>query len=478
MQHELNFPESGRPARNEGVKPRDRSRVARHEAASSAGDLAEQQHLHLTDATLSGENIAEAIRRVKANRGAPGIDGITTGELESHLEENWARIQEAIRLGRYRPSPVKRVEIPKPAGGKRQLGIPTTTDRVIQQALLQTLTPIFDPDFSEHSYGFRPGRSAHDAIRQAKRYLESGHSIVVDIDLEKFFDRVNHDMLMARVARKIKDKAILKLLRRYLQAGAMRDGVCVIDSEGVPQGGPLSPLLANIMLHDLDCELERRGHRFCRYADDCNIYVRSRKAGERVMQSVTAYLETKLRLKVNRDKSAVDYPSRRKFLGFSFLLTGVGVKVVISRQAVTKLKDTIRWHTSRRRGIAMTERLKPLNRYLKGWTGYFALADEVSELGNITAWMRRRLRACYWKQWKCGKTRLRKLRKLGLRSSAAYPAAHSSRGPWKAVMHLGVCKALSNDLWDSLGLINLMSEYLEIRQRWRTAVYGSVRTVV
>lgn len=420
----------------------------------------------MIDAVLSEENIAEAIRRVKANRGAPGADGITTGELESHLKANRAHIEEAIRLGRYRPQPVKRVEIPKPAGGKRLLGIPTTTDRVIQQALLQTLTPIFDPDFSEHSYGFRPGRSAHDAVRQAKKYIEEGHAIVVDIDLEKFFDRINHDMLMARVARKVKDKAVLKLIRRFLQADILLNGVRIRNDEGAPQGGPLSPLLANILLDDLDRELERRGHRFCRYADDCNIYVRSRKAGERVMQSVSAFLETRLKLKVNREKSAVDHPIRRKFLGFSFLQTGVGVKIVIAPQSLKKLKDTIRLHTASRRSMAMDERIKRLNSYLKGWLGYFALADEVSELGAIGGWMRRRLRACFWRQWKLGKTRFRMLCRLGLRREAAALAAFSSRGPWRLSAAPSVHAALSNSVWNSLGLVEPMREYLAIRKPW------------
>jgi group II intron reverse transcriptase/maturase len=339
-------------------------------------------------------------------------------------------------------------------------------DRVIQQAIQQKLTTIFDPHFSESSYGFRPGRSAHDAVHAAREFMEEGYYIVVDIDLEKFFDRVNHDILMSRVARKVKDRRVLKLIRRYLNAGVMLNGVCVATEEGVPQGGPLSPLLANIILDDLDKELERRGHRFCRYADDCNIYVKGRRSGERVMESVTRFLRERLKLKVNESKSAVDKPSNRKFLGFTFVRTGLGVKIRISPQSIEKLKDRIRYYTKAHRGISLEDHLKPLNGYLTGWMGYYALTDDPSILGAITSWMRRRMRLVVWQMWKKPIARYRNLERLGLSEKQARQAAYNSRGAWSNSLGYGVNKGLSNDFWIRMGLVNLSLLHLSIRGGW------------
>jgi len=320
---------------------------------------------------VARENMLRALRRVEQNRGAPGMDGVTTEQLRELLKAQWPATREALLGDAYRPKPVRRVEIPKPGGGMRLLGIPTVMDRLVQQALLQVLTPIFDPRFSDSSYGFRPGRSAHDAVRRARQYVEEGYVWVVDIDVEKFFDRVNHDMLMARVARVVQDKRVLRLIRRYLQAGVMVNGVVMGTEEGTPQGGPLSPLLANIMLHDLDKELEARGHRFVRYADDCNIYVRTSRAGERVMAGVVEFLQERLKLKVNEHKSAVDRPEHRKFLGFSYYKVKGQVRIRLSSQTRQRFRARVRNLTRRNRSEKLEERVKRLSAYLVGWIGYF-----------------------------------------------------------------------------------------------------------
>lgn len=417
---------------------------------------------------LSRENLQAAIKRVEANKGAAGVDGITTRQLREYVQKHWPEIKLRLQGGTYKSSPVRKVEIPKPEGGVRVLGIPTVIDRLIQQAILQVLTPLFDPGFSPHSYGFRPGKRGHDAVEQARKYIEEGYCIVVDIDLEKFFDRINHDILMSRVARKVKDKKLLKLIRSYLNSEIMVEGIRVRTEEGTPQGGPLSPLLANILLDDLDKELERRGLRFCRYADDCNIYVKTKRAGERVKQSITRYLEKKLRLKVNEGKSAVDRPWKRKFLGFSFYKQKA-IKVRIATKSLKRLKDKIREITNPTWSISMNERIQRLNQYLTGWIGYYALADTPSVLEGLEEWIRRRLRLCLWLQWKRVRTRIRELKALGLKKSQAEEIANTRKGAWRTTKTPHLHKALGNAYWQSQGLMSLTQRYFQLRQNWRTA---------
>ncbi len=405
----------------------------------------------------------QALRRVERNSGAPGGDGMTVAELRPYLRTHWDRIRTELLQGQYRPQPVRRVEIPKPDGGIRLLGIPTVLDRLIQQALLQILTPIFDPHFSSDSYGYRPGRSAHDAVRQARGYVREGASWVVDVDVDRFFDRVNHDMLMARVARRVQDKRVLKLLRAYLNAGVMINGVVHETSEGTPQGGPLSPLLANILLDDFDQELERRGHHFVRYADDCNIYVRTQRAGERVLASVRQYLETRLKLRVNQEKSVVMRAHRCEILGFTFL-PGKAVRIRIAPRALRKVKGTIRRLTHASRSQSLERRIQRLNEYLRGWIGYFALAETPSVVEEVEEWLRRRLRMCLWRQWKWPRTRYRELRRVGAREQDAR-LAYTGHGPWRiAGKPLG--RFLNFDFWQQQGLESVTVRYHRLRQAW------------
>lgn len=412
----------------------------------------------LLEQMLERSNMLQALKRVEENKGAPGIDGMETKDLRLYLKAQWERIRSELLAETYQPMPVRRVEIPKPDGGVRMLGIPACLDRLLQQALSQILTPIFDPGFSESSYGFRIGRSAHDAVRAAQSYIKEGFKWVVDMDVAQFFDRVNHDILMARIARKVQDKRILRLTRRYLESGVMVNGVKVRTDEGTPQGGPLSPLLANILLDELDKELEGRGHRFARYADDCNIYVRSKRAGERVMQTVQDFLENRLKLKVNEAKSAVDRPWKRKFLGFTFL-PGKEARIRLAPKTVKRVKDRIRELTSRSRSMTMTERIKNLNKYLVGWLGYFGLAQTKSIFTELDEWLRRRLRQILWKQWKRAATRRRELRRLGLKEQTACEIAGTRKGYWRTAATPQLHTALGLAYWRGQGLVELKERY-------------------
>jgi RNA-directed DNA polymerase len=409
----------------------------------------------LMEAICDPDNVAAAARAVMRNKGAPGVDGVTVRQLPDVLQAYWPEIEIQLLQGRYQPQPVRRVQIPKPAGGTRDLGIPTVIDRVIQQAVLQQLQPLWDPAFSEHSYGFRPGRSAHQAVAQAQAYVSQGYRIVVDIDLAKFFDRVNHDRLMAAVAVRVSDRRVLRLLRSYLTAGVLADGVVAASREGTPQGGPLSPLLSNLVLDELDRELERRGHRFVRYADDCNIYVRSEAAGRRVMASITRFIERRLKLQVNAEKSAVAYPWQRSFLGFT-LTEERAPRRRIADKAVARFKDRVRRLTGRNRGVSLQRMIADLNPLLRGWAGYFGLS-QLRELPSLDGWIRRRLRCAAWVQWKTRPRRFDELRRLGLSRRTAFTAVMNPRGPWRVstneALHLGFSKVR----FRSLGLVSMES---------------------
>ena len=427
------------------------SRAAKRRAESPAS--IEQ----LLEAVCERNNCKQALARVKANKGSAGVDGMTVEQLPAYLRQHWPTIREQLLKGTYRPQPVKRVEIPKPDGGMRKLGIPTVLDRFIQQAVLQVLQDSWDRTFSDHSYGFRPRRSAHQAVTKAQQYIAAGYRWVVDLDLEKFFDRVNHDRLMTRLAQRISDQRMLKLIRAFLRAGVMAEGLVSPVDEGTPQGGPLSPLLSNIVLDELDCELERRGHRFVRYADDSNIYVRSRRAGERVMTSISKLITSKLKLKVNDEKSAVDRPEERKFLGFSFTWNREP-KRRISPKAIARFKQRVRELTRRTRGVSVEMMVRQLRRYLIGWRGYFSFCQTPSVLQGLERWVRRRLRSVVWKQWKRGSIRFAELTKRGLGKDLAASTAGSAHGPWRLSNSPALAIALPNAYLTSLGLPSLVGQ--------------------
>lgn len=412
---------------------------------------------------LSRENLILALKRVERNKGSHGVDDMPVQNLRAHIVEHWTSVRAQLETGTYYPQPVRRVEIPKPNGGKRKLGIPTVMDRFLQQAIAQVLTTIYDPTFSEQSYGFRPNRRGHDALRTARRYMKEGCRWVIDMDLEKFFDNVHHDRLMRALSQRIQDPRVLKLIRRYLQAGIMENGLVQPNTEGAPQGGPLSPLLSNIVLDELDKELEGRGLRFVRYADDCNIYVKSRRAGLRVMESVTQFIERKLKLKVNKEKSAVDRPWRRKFLGFSFTFHKENPKIRISRESIKRFKQRIRELTSRRKSIHMAERIKKLNSYLVGWLGYYQLAETPSILKKMDSWIRRRLRMIRWKEWKNVKTKYKNLMACGVKKGKAWEWANTRKAYWRIAQSPILHKALGDQYWSNQGLKSLLYRYQTLR---------------
>jgi RNA-directed DNA polymerase len=428
------------------------------QARTAREDTAEDGTSMLMEKVVRRENMLAAHARVVRNGGAPGVDGMTVDELWSHCQRHWARIRKELLSGTYVPQPVRRVSIPKPGGGERELGIPTVLDRLIQQALSQVLVSIFDPAFSDASFGFRPGRGAHGAVARAREYIAQGHRWVVDLDLEKFFDRVNHDVLMARVARRVKDKRGLVLIRRYLQAGVMDGGLVSSRTEGTPQGGPLSPLLSNILLDDLDRELEKRGHRFVRYADDCNVYVRSEVAGTRVMESLERFLEKRLRLRVNRHKSAVARPWERKFLGYT-VTRERAVRLKVAPESVQRLKRRLRPLLRSGRGRRLSRTVAELNLATRGWVAYFRLAEVRASFDELDGWVRRKLRGILWRQWKRPRTRAAKLRERGLDEARARASAGNGRGAWWNAGASHMNHAVPTAELRRMGLLSLLDEH-------------------
>jgi RNA-directed DNA polymerase len=436
--------------------------IAKDTEAARQADAACDEHTKdripvTLEKVLSRENMWRAYERVVSNQGAPGADGMTVEDLKPFLQARWEAIRKELLDGTYHPSPVRKVEIPKPDGGVRTLGIPTVVDRLIQQALYQALQAWYDTRFSDHSFGFRLGRGAHDALERAREHVAAGYRWVVDMDLEKFFDRVNHDILMSRLARRIEDKRILHLIRRYLQAGMMEDGLVSARTEGTPQGGPLSPLLSNILLDELDKELERRGHRFVRYADDCNIYVRSRRSGERVLTSIERFLQDRLRLKINRDKSAVDRPWNRKFLGYTFT-THYQPKLKVAPQSVLRLKSRLRELFRAGRGRSLGRVIEQLRPKLIGWVSYFRKSEVRIVFEELDQWIRHKLRAILWRQWKRSWTRARELERRGLAHDRAHTSATNGRGPWWNAGASHMNQAVPTRYLAQLGLPSLTQE--------------------
>jgi RNA-directed DNA polymerase len=452
IQMELDFSSPPAGEAREAGREETESRPAMNDPESPASTN------RLMEEVCERENLKEALRRVKANKGSPGVDGMTVGGITDYLKQHWPAIREQLLNGTYEPQPVRRVEIPKPdGGGVRKLGIPSVLDRFIQQAVLQVLQRRWDRTFSEHSYGFRPGRSAHQAVAQAQQYMAEGYSWCVDLDLEKFFDRVNHDKLMGQIAERVEDRRLLKLIRAFLNAGVMENGLVSPSVEGTPQGGPLSPLLSNLVLDELDRELERRGHRFVRYADDSNIYVRSERAGQRVMESVTQFITVRLKLKVNEAKSAVARPQERKFLGFSFT-AGPEVKRVIAPRALNRFKQRIREITRRAKSVSIEKTMEELAPYMRGWRTYFGFCETPVVLKYLTRWVRLRLRAALWRQWKTARRRRAALIALRVPPRLASNTAGSGHGPWYLARSKALSIGLSNAYFKSLGLPSLVEE--------------------
>jgi RNA-directed DNA polymerase len=418
----------------------------------------------LMDAVLERGNLMRAYQRVVRNKGAAGVDNMPVTALKDHLQQHWPTIRERLLAGQYQPQPIRRVSIPKPQGGERLLGIPTVQDRLIQQALHQLLSPLLEPTFSHSSYGFRPGRSAHQAVRAMRHHVSEGRRWVVDIDLEQFFDRVNHDVLMGLLARRVTDRRALGLIRSYLEAGVMDGGLVSPRREGTPQGGPLSPLLSNLLLTELDRELERRGHRFCRYADDCNIYVRSERAGQRVMASITQFLERRLKLRVNPDKSAVDRPWRRSYLGYS-VTWHRQVRLRIAPKSLQRFQSRLRELLRRSRGRALRHTIAQLVPVLRGWAAYYRLSSSRRPVEALDGWIRRKLRLVLWRQWKRVYTRARNLMRLGLAEVRAWTSATNGRGPWwnSGASHMNA--ALPKKFFDRLGLVSLLDMVLRLQSR-------------
>lgn len=448
------------PRHGEGSEGGTRPSPHEEQQAFAANGPARALTEHLMEEVADRDNLNRAYRQVKANQGAAGVDGMAIAAAAEWIAEHKEQLIAALIEGRYQPQPVRGVQIPKPGGGVRQLGIPTVIDRLVQQAILQVLRPLVDPTFSDSSYGFRPGRGAHDALHQAAKYVAEGRTIVVDMDLEKFFDRVNHDILMARLARRIGDKRLLKIIRRFLEAGLMQDGVCVARYEGTPQGGPLSPLLANLLLDDLDQELERRGHAFCRYADDCNIYVRSQAAGERALASITRFLEGKLRLRVNREKSSVAPVNERKFLGYRLLADGT---LVVAPQSIQRAKDRIRQITRRNRGVSFERVIGELNSFTTGWVAYFRYAKAKSILRVLDSWLRRKLRCVRLKQRKRAAPIATFLQQLGVPKNQSWTTAACGKGWWRMAQTPSASQAMSNQWFQDCGLVNLLDRYLKLQ---------------
>jgi RNA-directed DNA polymerase len=448
------------------VKPEDALPERSNDPAPDGTD-AHPASAGLWEQFLARENLAEALRRVEQNAGAAGIDGMSTEELRPWLHDQWPEVRSMLEAGTYRPQPVRRVMIPKPSGGLRMLGVPAAVDRLICQAIAQVLTPVFEPHFHPHSFGFRPGRSQHHAVERARQFIADGAAWCADFDLDSFFDRVQHDALMARVARRTDDKRVLRLIRRYLEAGVMEGGLVHAVEEGTPQGSPLSPLLSNVMLDDLDWELERRGHRFVRFADDGRIYVSSERAGQRVMESITQYVEQRLKLRVNRQKSAVAPAVQRPLLGFQFFRDKTGkVRVTVAPKALKRAQDRIRQLTTRNWGVSMQRRIKEINRFTVGWTAYFAFADTFLPLERLDKWLRRRLRQVRWKEWKRSPTRYRNLRALGIPDRDARSWAASQKGYWRVAGSWPLQTALPNAYWHkSLGLKGFLTPYRSFRER-------------